>query len=219
MAVMGIISCNKYNVPPPTTGSNATLDALHLQEFITFRGDLYLPLSPGWVPGRLRDNTDAQWHKLRPFALPLVLGMFIHSGVGRIISRVAGVQSSEHATMVWHAGAGFMFCVFLHGPRALWAVAVALLNYIMCVVIGKRTLFRVGASGHVHALPCCAWALNITLLLLCNLYDGFSYIPFSSWAGAAGASVDSLVGDGAYNWQIQFNLTFLRLISFCMDRL
>lgn len=34
----------------------------------------------------------------------------------------------------------------------------------------------------------------------------------------AGAAIDRLVGDGAYNWQIQFNLTFLRLISFCMDR-
>jgi hypothetical protein len=33
-----------------------------------------------------------------------------------------------------------------------------------------------------------------------------------------GAALDHLVGDGAYNWQIQFNLTFLRLISFCIDR-
>jgi hypothetical protein len=39
----------------------------------------------------------------------------------------------------------------------------------------------------VHALPCCAWALNIALLLLCNVYNGFTYIPFSSWAGAAGS--------------------------------
>ena len=27
----------------------------------------------------------------------------------------------------------------------------------------------------------------VLLLLLCNLYDGFLYIPFASWAGAAGA--------------------------------
>ena len=39
----------------------------------------------------------------------------------------------------------------------------------------------------MHALPCCAWALNITLLLLCNVYNGFTYVPFSSWAGAAGS--------------------------------
>jgi hypothetical protein len=67
----------------------------------------------------------------------------------------------------------------------------------------------------VHALPCCAWALNITLLLLCNVYNGFTYIPFASWAGAAGsrlrpvvctmyshacsgAAVDAIVNDGAY---------------------
>jgi hypothetical protein len=80
----------------------------------------------------------------------------------------------------------------------------ALIAYFLCA----------GKDSRVHALPCCAWALNIALLLLCNLYDGFAYIPFSSWAGAAGhplalplslymntciagAAVDSLVGDGA----------------------
>ena len=88
---------------------------------------------------------------------------------------------------------------------------VALLNYVMCVALDKRVLFRTGATnlasqllsrvffiscagkgGCVHALPCCAWALNIALLLLCNIYDGFIYIPFASWAGAAGARVSSL---------------------------
>ena len=91
MAVLGIISCNKFNVPPPAaTNGNATLHAAQLQQFIAVRGDLYLPLSQGWVPGRLRDNTDEQWHKLRPFALPLLLGMFVHSAIGRVVSYAAG---------------------------------------------------------------------------------------------------------------------------------
>ena len=42
--------------------------------------------------------------------------------------------------------------------------------------------------------------------------------PSPSLIFHSGAALDRLVGDGAYNWQIQFNLTFLRLISFCMDR-
>ena len=122
MGILGIVSCNKFNVlPPAASDSNTTVNALQLQQFITQRGDLYLPLSPGWVPGRLRDNTDEQWHKLRPFAVPLVLGMFAHSAVGRGVSLAAG-PGSERATVVWHAASGFAFCVFLHGPRALWAV-------------------------------------------------------------------------------------------------
>jgi hypothetical protein len=123
MAVLGIISCNKFNVPPPVPvpGANTSAHAALLQQFIDLRGDTYLPLSPGWVPGRLRDNTDEQWHKLRPFALPLLLGMFVHSAVGRGVSFFAGARR-ERATMVWYAASGVAFCVFLHGPRAIWAV-------------------------------------------------------------------------------------------------
>ena len=170
-------------------------------------------LARGWIPGRLKDTSDEQWAKLLPFALPLVLGMFVHSAIGRAVSVCAAEGSRERAQLLWQTASGFAFCVFLHGPRALWAVGVCVLNYCMCVALGRRLLF-----GRVHALPCAAWAMNITLLLLCNVYDGFLYLPFASWAGAAGAALDRLVGDGAYNWQIQFNLTFLRLISFCMDR-
>jgi hypothetical protein len=173
MGMLGITSCNKFNVPPPAAfGNNATLHDLQLQQFVTERGELYLPLSPGWVPGRLRDNTDEQWHKLRPFALPLILGVFVHSAVGRLISRTAGTRS-EQATVAWHATSGFAFCVFLHGPRAMWAVGenflsllmhrvtafefhcltsgVALLNYIMCKAIGKRTLFNAGKATSRNA--------------------------------------------------------------------
>jgi hypothetical protein len=89
----------------------------------------------------------------------------------------------------------------------LRAAGVALLNYIMCIAVGKRVLLRIGNAAPrfnanlpnlmmsetgkdspIYALPCCAWTLNIALLLLCNTYNGFSYIPFASWSGAAGAS-------------------------------
>jgi hypothetical protein len=165
LGVLGIASCNKYNVPPPAaTGSNASLHALQLQQFITDRGDLYLPLSPGWVPGRLRDNTDEQWHKLRPFALPLILGMFVHSAVGRVISRIAG-RNSEQATVVWHAASGFAFCVFLHGPRAIWAVGENLMRVIMhaCIeplhsLVGCRRcaaqLHHVRGGRQANAVQC-----------------------------------------------------------------
>jgi D-alanyl-lipoteichoic acid acyltransferase DltB (MBOAT superfamily) len=161
----------------------------------------------------MQDTSDEQWGKLKPFALPLILGMFAHCAVGCAVSRSVAEGARERALVVWQAAAGVTFCVFLHGPRAIWAVAVCVLNYGVCVLLDRRLLWQ-----QLHALPCAAWALNISLLLLCNLFDGFAYVPFASWAGAVGAALDRLVGDGAYNWQIQFNLTFLRLISFCMDR-
>lgn len=170
-------------------------------------------LSRGWIPGRMQDTSDEQWGKLKPFALPLILGMFLHCAVGRAVSHIVAEHARERVLVGWQAAAGVAFCVFLHGPRAIWAIAVCALNYSLCVLLGRRLLW-----GQLHALPIAAWFLNIKLLLLCNLYDGFAYVPFASWAGAAGAALDRLVGDGAYNWQIQFNLTFLRLISFCMDR-
>ncbi len=161
----------------------------------------------------MQDTSDEQWGKLKPFALPLILGMFVHCALGRAVGCIAAEGARERALVWWQAAAGVAFCTFLHGPRAIWALAVCALNYSVCVFLGRRRL-----CGQLHALPCAAWALNISLLLLCNLYDGFAYVPFASWAGAAGATLDRIVGDGAYNWQIQFNLTFLRLISFCMDR-
>lgn len=151
MAVLGTISCNKFNVPPPAaTHVNATLQELQLQEFIVQRGDLYLPLSPGWLPGRLRDNTDDQWHKLRPFAVPLVLGMFIHTAVGRLISRFTGARH-EQATMIWHAVSGFAFCVFLHGPRALWAVGEM---FRRCCVLHVTVVACRRRSAQLHDVRC-----------------------------------------------------------------
>jgi hypothetical protein len=130
----------------------------------------------------MKDTSDEQWGKLRPFALPLVLGMFMHCAIGRAVTLAFDDGVRERALVAWQAVAGVAFCVFLHGPRAIWAVCVCLMNYCMCVALGRRLLWR-----QVHALPCAAWALNVLLLLLCNLYDGFLYIPFASWAGAAGA--------------------------------
>lgn len=162
LGVLGMASCNKFNVPPPAAGSNASLHALHIQQFVTERGDLYLPLSPGWVPGRLRDNTDEQWHKLRPFALPLILGLFVHSAVGRLISRIAG-RSSEQATVVWHAASGFAFCVFLHGPRAMWAVGESVVRLLLLLHAasalidcrrGAAQLHHVRGGRQANAVQC-----------------------------------------------------------------
>ncbi len=172
--MLGIISCNKFNVElPPLATANASSH---------WHWTLPHSLSRGWVPGRLKDASDEQWSKLRPFALPLLLGMAAHCAVGQAVSSIVSEGRRERAVLVWQAAAGISFCLFLHGPRAIWAVAVCALNYCMCVLLGRRVLWR-----QLHALPCAAWSINVGLLLLCNLYDGFAYVPFASWAGAAGA--------------------------------
>jgi hypothetical protein len=136
----------------------------------------------------MKDSSDEQWAKLMPFAVPLILGMFLHCAVGRAVSEFAAEGYRESALVLWQASAGLAFCIFLHGPRAIWAVGVCVMNYCLCVALGRRLLF-----GRLHALPCAAWSLNIVLLLLCNVYDGFAYIPFASWAGFAGQSVPSSI--------------------------
>ena len=173
-AVFGVISCNKYNVDlPPLPPLNSSSTPPHWS--------LPRALSRGWVPGRLKDGSDEQWSKLRPFALPLLLGMLAHCAVGRALTLTCSEGTRERALLFWQAAAGVAFCVFLHGPRAMWAVAVCVLNYCMCLAVGRRALYK-----QLHALPCAAWALNIALLLLCNLYDGFAYVPFATWAGSTG---------------------------------
>ncbi|KAG9051521.1 glycerol transporter [Tulasnella sp. UAMH 9824] len=68
---------------------------------------------------------------------------------------------------------------------------------------------RLGANSYA---PAAVWGLNVAVIFLNEIYDGYKYASIHSSL----AFLDSV--RGAYpRWNVTFNITMLRLISFSMD--
>lgn len=112
-----------------------------------------------------------------------------------------------------------LFLVALHGFSAFKVLLILFINY------------KLGTALPRKYIPLATWVFNIGVLFANDLCNGYQYkviarviSPPSLEAGAAepllvswGAWLDSY-GGILSRWQIMFNMTVLRLISFNLDR-
>lgn len=198
-------------------------------------------LSPGWIPGRKVDNSDSQYATFRnnfPFlALLLVLHPLLrraYNSFWRIDSYTAvkqsdpngltqGLSPSAAADARLDARVSFdlifaaVFCLGLNGISAFKVLFLLYLNYKLATKTPKAYV------------PVATWAFNIGILFANELCHGY---PFSDMVAIImpspntgekpnnadnwGAWLDSFGGLNP-RWEILFNITVLRLISFNFD--
>ncbi|KAJ5495846.1 Glycerol uptake protein 1 [Penicillium diatomitis] len=190
-------------------------------------------LSQGWIPGRLVDNSDAQYAGFRdnfPYLLLLVIS---HPILRRAYQRFVATPKTDHRTarspsaaadaqldqrMRFDFAFGLVFITALHGISALKILSILYLNY------------KIGTSLPRSYVPAATWTFNICILFANELCRGYSLEvlatiispgPDSSsdkhtglvqWAKA----LDNL-GGIMPRWEVLFKVTILRLISFNMD--
>ncbi|KAG9003064.1 glycerol transporter [Tulasnella sp. 427] len=159
-------------------------------------------LSQGWIGGRQVDNSDRQYRSFRdniPSLSLLAVGHLIASKLYSALSRVAGLPKSGR--IVFSAIVSLLVLAGLHGSSILKILFILYLNY--------WTTKRLGATNHA---PFAIWALNVSIIFLNEIYDGYKF-------GAIHPSLaflDSIRGAHP-RWNVTFNITMLRLISFSMD--
>ncbi|CAO1624089.1 unnamed protein product [Sympodiomycopsis kandeliae] len=151
-------------------------------------------LTQGWIFGRQRDNSDFQYRSFRDY-IPHLMGILIlYCGISRLFTRSTTKRKG------FLLGSAIVFVLALHGANTLKLILVLLANYLIAKVF----------AGRSYLAPLLIWSFNITTLAVVHWNDGFP------WSHIVLAWLDDYNGL-LPRWQINFNITMLRLISFSMD--
>ncbi|GAM89284.1 hypothetical protein ANO11243_073210 [Dothideomycetidae sp. 11243] len=196
-------------------------------------------LDPGWIPGRKVDNSDAQYSSFRsniPYMLAVViihpLLRRVYAAFWRIDSYTQVQQSSSNGRALSHGLSApaaadarlehrvsfdlmfaIVFEVALHGISSVKVFLILYTNYKVATQLPRAYV------------PAATWIFNIGILFANELCRGYPLVsiakiiapttatdPSTSWA----AWLDGF-GGIMPRWEILFNITVLRLISFNLD--
>ena len=200
-------------------------------------------LSPGWIPGRKFDDTDAQYSTFReniPYMLVVLVlhpllrrlyDFFITTRDGSVESMLqakAGSYSSQVSVaddrlthrVTFDLYFALIFICALNGFSALKVFMILYVNFTLATRLPKEYI------------PSATWFFNIGMLFANELCDGYSYAslantlsPWSPYSKVStgngftdnwGSFLDSYGGLNP-RWHILFKITTLRLVSFNLD--
>ncbi len=204
-------------------------------------------LSPGWIPGRMVDNSDAQYASFRenlPYLFimmavhPVLRGLFstICPASGRAIEnfeKEAANGSPSPRTLAFKTANdrleqrisfdvvfSVLFLVALHGFSAAKVLLILTINYMLATRLKNEYV------------PIATWVFNVGILFANELGQGYPYEKIANglfpWPTAQAGTTNekSTPNWGTFfdsygglmpRWEVLFNITVLRLISFNFD--
>ncbi|KAL1953682.1 hypothetical protein VTO42DRAFT_2355 [Malbranchea cinnamomea] len=196
-------------------------------------------LSPGWIPGRRVDNSDAQYATFRDNIPYMAILVVVHPLARRLCSALFSTAAGDSAkntkiktggpTQTDNDGAearlkqrvqfdfwfALIFLAALHGFSSLKIFAILYINFL----IAKRL-----PRGY---LPAATWAFNIGVLFANELLRGYPFAGFASLIVPRGDDTEAAAvtwgkwldshGGLISRWEVLFKITLLRLISFNLD--
>lgn len=177
-------------------------------------------LSDGWLFGRKVDNSDGQYAGFRDNVPYLAVVLVLHPILRRVAEYMGGTphitKTTAEATARFRARITFdiifalIFITVLHGFSALKIFILLYINFIIATILPR------------NYIPAATWIFNIGTLFANELAHGYrfsdatSLLPALASVGDFGKSMDSY-GGLLPRWEIHFNITVLRMISFNLD--
>ncbi|PHH75516.1 hypothetical protein CDD80_2313 [Ophiocordyceps camponoti-rufipedis] len=178
-------------------------------------------LSPGWILGRKVDVSDAQYHTFRR-NVPFMAGFLVCHPLLRLAwnafnrkPKTSSLALGGTARLLERVSFDYyfaiLFLVILHGVSALKVLAILYINYRIAKGLPRRFV------------PAATWAFNIAILFANDIYHGYRLEPVAARFAAADSNLVHWAGwlDGhgglMARWEVLFNISVLRLISFNMD--
>jgi protein-cysteine N-palmitoyltransferase HHAT len=182
-----------------------------------------------------KDTTDAQYHTFRgniPYLVALVVfhpllrqlyNVFIYRVSSSSQATRPTLEEAEqrlHQRVSFDFGFAIIYLVALHGVSVFKILGILYLNYQVATTLPRKSV------------PVATWIFNIGILFTNDLCKGYKLKDIASvlWAFLSGGIIDestsSLVSWGGWldsygglmgRWEILFNITVLRLISFNLD--
>ncbi|PVI06973.1 MBOAT-domain-containing protein [Periconia macrospinosa] len=201
-------------------------------------------LSKGWIPGRQVDNSDQQYDSFRSNLPYLFIVVILHPLLRKAYdgfwradtygnARPGAVSAAGGLTMGLPPSAaadvrlnqrmsfdvvfGFIFITALHGTSIVKMLLILYINYNIAKKLPKPYI------------PAATWVFNVGIMFLNDIYRGYVYgdilgfilpshrgTPEQPWRTNMAYTLDMYRGLIA-RWEVLFNFTVLRLISFNMD--
>jgi len=191
-------------------------------------------LQPGWIPGRLIDTSDAQYHTFRsnlPYMMTLLV---VHPIMRRVYAaifhrrkanelRTTTPEEDAQRRLEQRVGYDFKFAIkfliVLHGFSAFKVLLILFLNFKVAKMLPRKYV------------PAATWIFNLGVLFANDLCNGYRMEWLAQLLVGAPSKTVVDVGGGlvawgrwldSYSglmgrWEILFNITVLRLISFNLD--
>jgi protein-cysteine N-palmitoyltransferase HHAT len=178
-------------------------------------------LSDGWLFGRKVDNSDGQYAGFRDNVPYLAVVLVLHPILRRATEYFTGTpnatKTSAEATARFKLRVTFdllfalVFVSVLHGFSALKILIILYINFNIATILPRSYI------------PATTWIFNIATLFANELAHGYPFsdlatnmLPTLISAGDFGRRMDSY-GGLLPRWEILFNFTVLRMISFNLD--
>ncbi|KAJ2288763.1 glycerol transporter, partial [Coemansia sp. RSA 2706] len=162
-------------------------------------------LSPGWLLGRKIDLSDGQWSTFREHLPAFALAMFAFVALNRVAQACLrpGLAGQRGALrQLWFTGAyALAFVVVLSGASVVFVAGFAWGNYALARACAGR-----------RWAPAAFWAYGLAMLFANEHYHGYRFGDMSAsleWLDAWRGLLP--------RWDVTFNLTMLRMLSFSMD--
>lgn len=186
-------------------------------------------LSDGWLFGRKVDNSDGQYASFRDNVPYLAILLLVHPLLRSFYDRLVGTDAQqdniankgvfEHSApqrrlrgrLNFDMAFGLFYITALHGVSAIKIMLIVLINY----TIARR--------APRNAVPALTWGFNIAMMFIVELTKGFRLSSISLYfhpedidAAYFWHDID-LKGGLIPRWEVLFNFSLLRMISFNMD--
>ncbi|KAF7565492.1 DltB, membrane protein D-alanine export [Pyrenophora tritici-repentis] len=199
-------------------------------------------LSDGWVPGRKVDNTDAQYSGFRQNIPYLFIVVLLHpvirkgydmfwradtytqvrapagnGGLTMGLTPSAAADARMNQRISFDLGFSAIFLAALHGFSAFKILVILYSNYCIGIKLPRPYV------------PAATWIFNVGTLFANEFAQGYSYAAIlgaflPSTVSEKGTATSSTIGHTLDNyggliprWEVLFNFTILRLISFNLD--
>lgn len=180
----------------------------------------------------LQDNTDAQYFNFRKNLPYLALLLVLHplcrkiwNAVYRPLPVAKTTIDTAEARLEQRTSFDYFFALVflaaLHGFSMIKVLAILYINYQLATGLPRKYV------------PVATWTFNVAILFANELCDGYMYKDLAAVLSGASPHLirtspvdNSLVSWGAWmdswggimsRWEILFNITVLRLISFNLD--
>lgn len=152
-------------------------------------------LSQGWMFGRKVDNSDQQYRFFRD-NFPMICGLIaLHFTIRRVVSPLLQIQKRTY----FDFGFGLLFLVAAHGTNCLRILIHISIAYAI--------------SRYVPSYKAAVYLTWIYGLLTLFINDNFRSVPFGIQA------IDHGFKGIVARWDVFFNFTLLRMLSFNLDYL
>ncbi|KAK2625474.1 hypothetical protein QTJ16_004786 [Diplocarpon rosae] len=193
-------------------------------------------LSEGWIPGRKIDISDAQYNSFRTNLPYLAVLLVCHPLLRKLYSTlrpvparngsprpngvapytsVADGEARKEQRASFDFGFALLFLAAMHGFSAVKVLVILWANYSLATNLPRKYI------------PYATWFFNVGILFANELCEGYKFAKVAAFlsldgqqsAGAVQYWGQWLDDHGGFipRWEILFNLTVLRLISFNLD--